>query len=72
MSFVSAVIVAAGKGTRMGPEMDKLFFEVAGRPLVAHTWNAFDSSPDIDHIVVVVRSGLESAFHQLAQSKDLL
>ena len=68
MSFVSAVIVAAGKGTRMGPGMDKLFFEVAGRPLVAHTWNAFDSSPDINHIVVVVRAGLESEFAKLAET----
>src|SRR5688572_15796245 len=68
MSFVSAVIVAAGKGTRMGSGMDKLFFEVAGRPLVAHTWNAFDSSPDINHIVVVVRPGLESEFAKLAET----
>ena len=68
MSFVSAVIVAAGKGTRMGPGMDKLFLEVAGRPLVAHTWGAFDSSPEIHHIVMVVRSGLESDFDQLAKT----
>ncbi len=68
MSFVSVVIVAAGKGTRMGPGMDKLFLEVAGRPLVAHTWSAFDSSPDINHIVVVVRSGLEPDFQQLAHT----
>ena len=68
MSFVSAVIVAAGKGTRMGPGMDKLFLEVAGRPLVAHTWNAFDSSPEIDHIVIVVRAGLEPEFDQLAKT----
>ena len=68
MSFVSAVIVAAGKGTRMGPGMDKLFLEVAGRPLVAHTWSAFDSSPEINHIVVVVRPGLEPDFQQLAKT----
>jgi 2-C-methyl-D-erythritol 4-phosphate cytidylyltransferase len=68
MSFVSAVIVAAGKGTRMGSGMDKLFLEVAGRPLVAHTWSAFDSSPDINHIVVVVRSGLEADFKHLAKT----
>src|SRR5688572_9204629 len=68
MSFVSAVIVAAGQGTRMGPGIDKLFLEVAGRPLVAHTWNAFDSSPDIKHIVLVVRPELESEFHQLAKT----
>ncbi len=39
--MVSAIIVAAGKGTRMGPDTDKLFLEVAGRPVVAHTWQRF-------------------------------
>ena len=31
----SAILVAAGKGTRMGPGVDKLFLEVAGRPIAA-------------------------------------
>ncbi|MBI3875736.1 MAG: 2-C-methyl-D-erythritol 4-phosphate cytidylyltransferase [Verrucomicrobia bacterium] len=62
----SAVIVAAGKGTRMGPDMDKLFLEVAGRPLVAHTWQRFNSAACIDEIVLVVRDGMQSAFKELA------
>ena len=66
MSFVSAVIVAAGKGTRMGPDRDKLFLEVAGRPIVAHTWSAFDSCPEIHEIVLVVRPGMEVEFDKLA------
>ncbi len=65
--MTSAIIVAAGKGTRMGPNVDKLFLEVAGRPLIAHTWDRFDSSPDIDHIVVVVREGMQDAFKELAR-----
>jgi 2-C-methyl-D-erythritol 4-phosphate cytidylyltransferase len=67
MSFVSAVIVAAGKGTRMGPGIDKLFLEVAGRPIIAHTWAAFDSAPDIDHIVLVIRPDLQPDFEKLAR-----
>ena len=35
----SAVIVAAGKGVRMGLERNKLFLEVAGKPVLAHTWS---------------------------------
>jgi 2-C-methyl-D-erythritol 4-phosphate cytidylyltransferase len=68
MSSVTAIIVAAGKGTRMGANVDKLFLEVAGRPIVAHTWSAFDSSPDIDDLVLVVRAGMESEFDKLASS----
>jgi 2-C-methyl-D-erythritol 4-phosphate cytidylyltransferase len=63
----SAVIVAAGKGTRMGAEVDKLFLEVAGRPVVAHTWQRFDEAACIDEIILVVREGMLSAFAELAQ-----
>ena len=63
----SAIIVAAGKGTRMGPNVDKLFLEVAGRPVVAHTWQRFNDAPCIDEIILVVRDGMQSAFAELAQ-----
>lgn len=64
--MISAVIVAAGKGTRMGPHVDKLFLELAGQPVVVHTWQRLDATPCIDAIVLVVRAGLENAFHDLA------
>lgn len=63
---VSAVIVAAGSGTRMGPGVDKLFLEVAGRPIVAHTWARFDASACIDDLVLVVRDGMQEEFRKLA------
>ncbi len=65
--MVSAIIVAAGSGTRMGPNVDKLFLEVAGRPVVAHTWQRFEATPGIDEIILVVRDGMQSAFTDLAQ-----
>lgn len=68
--MVSAIIVAAGKGTRMGPNMDKLFLELNGSPIVAHTWRRFDRVPMIAEIIIVVREGMQSAFSQLAQSEN--
>jgi 2-C-methyl-D-erythritol 4-phosphate cytidylyltransferase len=65
--MTSAVIVAAGRGTRMGPDVDKLFLEVAGRPVIAHTWDLFDRLPAVDHIVLVVRDGWQDAFAELAR-----
>ncbi|HTJ00720.1 MAG TPA: 2-C-methyl-D-erythritol 4-phosphate cytidylyltransferase [Dongiaceae bacterium] len=62
----SAIIVAAGKGTRMGPNVDKLWLELAGQPVVAHTWRRFDQYPDIEEIIMVVRAGMEPAFAELA------
>jgi 2-C-methyl-D-erythritol 4-phosphate cytidylyltransferase len=62
----SAIIVAAGKSTRMGAQTDKLFLPVAGRPLVAHTWQRFDSAGCIAEIILVVREGRQEAFTELA------
>ena len=50
---VGAVIVAAGSGTRM-EGLDKLFAQVAGRPLLAHTISAFEDCRGMDRIVLVV------------------
>jgi len=63
----SVVIVAAGRGTRMGPDVDKLFLEAAGQPVILHTWTAFERSRDVDEIVLVVRDGMQEHFHELAQ-----
>ncbi|MDB6124441.1 MAG: 2-C-methyl-D-erythritol 4-phosphate cytidylyltransferase [Pedosphaera sp.] len=69
--MVSCIIVAAGKGTRMGPNIDKLFLEVAGRPVVAHTWQRFAEAKCIDEIIVVVRDGMQGAFQELAEQYGL-
>jgi len=62
----AAILVAAGKGTRMGAGADKLFLEAAGRPVVAHTWQRFNDAHCINEIVLVVRDGMQSAFAELA------
>lgn len=51
----------------MGPGVDKLFLEVAGRPIVAHTWGRFEAVPMIDELVLVVREGMQAEFHRLAE-----
>ncbi len=63
----SAIIVAAGKGTRMGPGVDKLFLEVAGRPVVAHTWQRFNDAAGIGELIIVVRAGMQDDFAELAR-----
>ena len=63
----SAILVAAGRGTRMGPNVDKLFLEVAGRPVVAHTWQIFNDAAGIDEIILVVREGMQPHFTELAR-----
>ena len=50
-----AVIVAGGKGLRMGSDRPKQFLEIGGKPILRHTierFLAFD--PDIELIVLLV------------------
>src|SRR2546428_8805460 len=65
--MVSGIIVAAGRGSRMGPNVDKLFLEVNGCPVVVHTWRLFDRLPWIDELGIVVREGLQSSFEELGK-----
>src|SRR5579863_4118584 len=67
----SAIIVAAGKGTRMGAQGDKLWLEVAGQPVIAHTWKRFNDAACIDEIILVVREGLQPQFMDLAANLGL-
>ena len=62
----AAILVAAGKGTRMGAGVDKLFLKVAGRPVVAHTWQRFEDAKCIGEIILVVRDGQQMKFEKLA------
>jgi 2-C-methyl-D-erythritol 4-phosphate cytidylyltransferase len=64
--MTSAIIVAAGRGTRMGPAVDKLWLEVAGRPVIAHTWKKFNDARCVDEIILVVRDGMQLEFEKLA------
>jgi 2-C-methyl-D-erythritol 4-phosphate cytidylyltransferase len=49
-----ALIVAGGKGTRMGNDIPKQFLEIKGTPIIVHTVNAFRRySTDIRIIVVL-------------------
>lgn len=52
--FVSAVIVAAGKGTRMNMDINKQFVEILDRPVLAWTLQVFEDCRSIKDIILVV------------------
>ncbi|HVM47715.1 MAG TPA: 2-C-methyl-D-erythritol 4-phosphate cytidylyltransferase [Candidatus Acidoferrum sp.] len=66
--MISAVIVAAGQGTRMGPNVDKMFLELNGCPVVAHTWRRFEQAECVGELVLVIRHGMDEAFRKLAKT----
>ncbi len=50
---VTAIIPAAGQGTRMGADKNKLLLEVLGRPVLSWTLAAFESCPIVDEVIIV-------------------
>lgn len=55
---VGVVIVAAGRGLRLGGSVPKQFLDVGGRTILQRTVESFDRHPSIDEIVVVLPSDL--------------
>ncbi|MBV1916443.1 MAG: bifunctional 2-C-methyl-D-erythritol 4-phosphate cytidylyltransferase/2-C-methyl-D-erythritol 2,4-cyclodiphosphate synthase [Sphingomonadaceae bacterium] len=55
----TAIILAAGSGTRVGGDVPKQFRSIRGRSLIAHCYDAFRSHPAIDEIVIVIAEGQE-------------
>jgi len=49
----TAIVLAAGKGTRMNAGMNKQFMLINDRPLLAQTLAAFQSCDAIDNIILV-------------------
>lgn len=55
-SFVTAVILAAGSGSRMGGEITKQRIQIGGESILRHTVRAFELAEEIDSIVIVSRA----------------
>lgn len=63
----SAIVVAAGRGTRMGNGVDKLWLNLAGRPVIAHVWDTWDRLAEVQEIILVTRPENAAALRDLAQ-----
>lgn len=50
---VSAIIVAGGRGRRMGAAVNKVFLPLCGREIISHTMSVFENCTGIDEIIVV-------------------
>ena len=62
-----ALIIAGGRGMRMGQEIPKQFLTVHDKPVIAYTLEAFEKHPDIDAIAVVCVEGWESILSAYAR-----
>ncbi len=70
MTHIAAIILAAGKGTRMKSDTHKVLHKIAGRPMLMHLMAAVDTLNPAKK-VVVVGSGKEQLEAALAGSAQL-
>ena len=61
-----AIIVAGGSGTRFGNPGGKLLIDVAGKPLITWTLEAFDAASRVERIVVVCPPEKTDEMHRAA------
>ena len=59
------MLVAAGRGERMGGARPKAFLSLSGRPLLLRAAEAFEATPEVDAIVAVVPAGDQREAHDL-------
>jgi 2-C-methyl-D-erythritol 4-phosphate cytidylyltransferase len=63
----SAIIVAAGTGSRFGSETPKQFLEIHGKPVIVYTLERFESCPQIDEIILVLSSVEDENFQKIRE-----
>ncbi len=71
MSLVTAIVPAAGLGTRMGAETPKQFLELDGVPLVVFTLRRLAESRQITELLVATRAEDVAAVEQLIARENL-
>lgn len=71
MSKYIAVILAAGVGNRTGFNRPKQLVKLAGRPVIAHTLERFQTHSDIDEIIVVTGPQSQAEIEAVVSQYDV-
>jgi 2-C-methyl-D-erythritol 4-phosphate cytidylyltransferase len=64
---VAVVVLAAGSGTRVGAEVNKILLPVAGVPVVARAVRAARAAAGVRRVVLVARAGDEDAVRRAVE-----
>jgi len=67
--MLSAILVAAGSSRRMG--FDKLFAEIAGKPVIGHSMTAFERTKSVGEIIVVTREDRQAVVEKIVRDEKL-
>ena len=66
-----AIIIAGGKGSRMGQDIPKQFIHIYDKPIIIYTLESFQNHPEIDEIEVVCIAGWESILKAYAKQFNI-
>jgi 2-C-methyl-D-erythritol 4-phosphate cytidylyltransferase/2-C-methyl-D-erythritol 2,4-cyclodiphosphate synthase len=72
MTSCIALVVAAGRGTRLGAARPKQYLPIAGEPLLRHTLRALASHSRINGVRAVIHSDDRTHYERAALGIDLL
>lgn len=64
------IVVAGGKGLRMGGEVPKQFLPVGGRPVLMRTLEAFRAYDEALQIILVLPRAQQDYWHELCRTYD--
>ena len=67
----TALIVAAGSGSRSGGDIPKQYRRIGGRAVLAHAIDALADHPAIDRVQVVIGPGQEAAYREAIGARCL-
>ncbi len=70
-ALIAAIIVAAGRGQRMGGPIPKQYRELDGQPIIRHTLLAFLRHPGIDRVQAVIHPADRKHYDGAAHGLDL-
>jgi 2-C-methyl-D-erythritol 4-phosphate cytidylyltransferase/2-C-methyl-D-erythritol 2,4-cyclodiphosphate synthase len=65
------IVVAAGRGTRLGGDLPKQYRRLAGRPVLRYSLEAFTAHPAIRRVVTVIHPEDRDLFESAGASLDL-
>ena len=66
-----AIVVAAGKGTRLGGARPKQFLELRGVPVIIHTLRQFERCQEINEVITVLPAEDTAGFASLTKQFEL-
>lgn len=66
-----AVVLAGGKGTRMGSDIPKQYIQINGRPVLYYSLSVFEECPFIDEIILVtIKKDIEYCMEEIVRPND--